>query len=182
MLELALHILDIAENSIRAGATHLWIRINENDADDVLSIEITDDGVGMDERERTMALDPFYTTKKVRRVGLGLPMLCQAAERAGGSLELISERGQGTTVRVHFQKSHWDRQPLGDVPGVLMTIVASSPELDIQYEHKCNGRMFLFRTEELRAMLEGIPLNRVEVLTYIKEHVRAGLKDIKSDA
>ncbi|MCX7634445.1 MAG: ATP-binding protein [Syntrophales bacterium] len=180
MLELALHILDIAENSIRAGARNVAIRIKEEDDTDILSMEITDDGIGMDEKEQVKALDPFYTTKKVRRVGLGLPMLKQAAERAGGTFFLSSAPGKGTTVRVLFQKSHWDRQPLGDVPGAIMAVIAGSPDVDIDYEHTCNGRSFRFRTAELREMIDGLPLNQVEVLSYIKEHIREGLTDIAS--
>ena len=84
MLELAAHILDIAENSVRAGARLIKIDIDEDTAKDSLSIEIIDDGQGMNQEEIEKVLDPFYTTKTVRRVGLGLPLLADAAQRSGG--------------------------------------------------------------------------------------------------
>ena len=102
MLELALHILDITENSTRAGAHRIDMNLEENHEADLLTLEISDDGAGMDPETLSKALDPFYTTKKVRRVGLGLPMLAQAAERTGGGLTLTSEPGRGTRLKVTF--------------------------------------------------------------------------------
>ena len=113
MLELSLHILDIAENSIRARARRVVIAMTEDGEADRLTLEVRDDGKGMTGEERKRALDPFYTTKKVRRVGLGLPMLAQAAANTGGSLEIESNPEAGTTVRVVFGLRHIDRQPRG---------------------------------------------------------------------
>jgi len=180
--ELALHIVDIGENSIRAEAANIWILIDEDDAQDRIAIEIRDDGVGMDEETLERALDPFYTTKKVRRVGLGLPMLKEASRRAGGDLSLISAPSSGTRVRVDFQKSHWDRQPLGDVPGAIMTLVAGNPGINIHYRHECNGKVFKFETADIRDILGDVPLNNAEVLSFIKEYVREGLGEIGSSA
>jgi signal transduction histidine kinase len=115
VLELALHILDIAENSIRAGATLVRILVRESRSKDLFLMRITDTGRGMTREERGRALDPFYTTKKVRRVGLGLPMLAEAAERTGGRLRLRSRPQTGTIVEASFGLSHIDRQPLGDI-------------------------------------------------------------------
>jgi signal transduction histidine kinase len=117
MLELALHILDIAENSVRAMAKTVLIEITENRERDRLCIVIRDDGKGMSKAVLDKAMDPFYTSKKVRRVGLGLPMLEEAARRAGGGFAIESQEGQGTRLAVEFQLSHIDRQPLGDITG-----------------------------------------------------------------
>ena len=96
--------------------------------------------MGMNEATLERAMDPFYTTKKVRRVGLGLPMLAEAAERAGGSFTIQSQEGAGTRVEVEFRLSHIDRQPLGDLAGVLVTLIAGNPEVDFLYRHRCDGQ------------------------------------------
>jgi anti-sigma regulatory factor (Ser/Thr protein kinase) len=136
MEDLSLHILDIVENSIAAAASEIKILIVEDSGDDRLSLEIRDDGNGMDEEMRRNALDPFFTTRTTRRVGLGLPLLAQAARESGGSLELESMPGRGTTVKAVFQLSHPDRKPLGDIPGTLGAILAGRPELDLVFEYK----------------------------------------------
>ena len=100
MLELAAHILDIAENSVRAGSRLIEINIDEDTTNDSLSIEIIDNGHGMKHEEIEKVLDPFYTTKTVRRIGLGLPLLADAAQRSGGHLNLESQEGKGTTVKI----------------------------------------------------------------------------------
>ncbi len=120
MEELALHILDIAENSIAAGARHVDIRVSEDLAADRLTVEIRDNGRGMAEQVLRRAADPFFTTKGTRPVGLGLSLLEQAARAAGGSLRIQSRPGAGATVTAEFRHSHPDRQPLGDVAATLL--------------------------------------------------------------
>jgi hypothetical protein len=182
MLELSLHILDIAENSTRAGARHVCIHLNEDPEHDLLTLEITDDGGGMDKDTRAKALDPFYTTKKVRRVGLGLPMLAQAAESAGGQLVLHSEPGQGTRLKVTFGLGHIDRQPLGDAAGVMVTLIAGNPEIDFTYCHDHGDQSYLLSTEDIKRELEDVPINHIEVLKYIRNHIAEGMKEIGSEA
>ena len=136
MKDLSLHILDIVENSIAASATWIKIAIAEDAEKDLLTLEIQDDGKGMDAEARERALDPFFTTRTTRRVGLGLPLLAQAARETGGTLELASASGEGTTVRAVFQLSHPDRRPLGDIAETLRTIVGARPDLDLHFEYK----------------------------------------------
>jgi histidinol phosphatase-like PHP family hydrolase/anti-sigma regulatory factor (Ser/Thr protein kinase) len=135
MQDLSLHILDVVENSISASASRIKILIAEDTPGDRLSLEISDNGKGMDAETRQKVLDPFYTTRSTRRVGLGLALLAQAAREAGGSLEITSQPGQGTTVKATFQLSHPDRKPLGDIAETLGTILAGRPELDLQFEY-----------------------------------------------
>jgi hypothetical protein len=182
MLELALHILDIAENSTRAGARHVGIHLKEDPDHDLLTLEIDDDGAGMDKETMAKALDPFYTTKKVRRVGLGLPMLAQAAESAGGRLILSSEPGKGTRLKVTFGLRHLDRQPLGDAAGVMVTLIAGNPDIDFTYCHEHGNQIYLLSTEEIKKEIEDVPINHVEVLKYIRSHIAEGLKEIGSEA
>ena len=139
MEDLSLHILDVVENSVAASATTIEIAIDEDTAADRLSLVIRDDGDGMDEEIRKKALDPFFSTRTTRRVGLGLPLLAQAARESGGGLELESAPGEGTTVRARFRLSHPDRKPLGDVAASLVAILAGRPHLDVRFDYRKDG-------------------------------------------
>jgi signal transduction histidine kinase len=139
MEDLSLHILDVVENALAASAQAVEVLIVEDGAEDRLSLEIRDDGKGMDEETREQALDPFFTTRTTRRIGLGLPLLAQAAQGSGGHLELESAPGRGTTVRAVFQLSHPDRKPLGDVASTLGAILAGRPEFDLRFEYRKDG-------------------------------------------
>jgi len=155
MEELALHILDIVENSIAAGARQVEIRIRENRRADLLSIEIGDDGRGMSPEMLEQATDPFFTTRRERRVGLGLPLLGQAARAAGGGLEIESSPGAGTRVRARFGLSHVDRQPLGDTAQTLLALAVGNPEVEFDYRHERDDWQGSFRTAEIQARLSG---------------------------
>jgi signal transduction histidine kinase len=141
MEDLSLHILDIVENAISADAGEIRIVIDEDTAEDRLSLEVADDGRGMDAEMREKALDPFFTSRTTRRVGLGLPMLAQSARESGGVLELDSAPGRGTTVRAVFQLNHPDRKPLGDIAATLSTIVAGRRDLELLFEYRRNGEL-----------------------------------------
>jgi len=141
MEDLSLHILDIVENSLEAAATEVKIQIVEETARDLLTLRISDNGRGLDEEAKKRALDPFYTTRTTRRVGLGLSLLAQAARQCGGELELSSAPGQGTSVEATFQLSHPDRQPLGDVAETLQTILVGHPELKLSFEYIKDGKL-----------------------------------------
>lgn len=148
MEDLSLHILDIAENSISASAKRIEIRIDEDEAKDLLTIEIKDDGKGMDEQTLQKVLDPFFTTRTTRRVGLGLSLLAQAARETDGNLELDSRNGEGTTVRASFRFSHPDRKPVGDIDETIRTLVVGYPGVDFLYEHRKNDSIYRFDTRE----------------------------------
>lgn len=178
MIEIALHILDIAENSTRAQASFIEITVLEDIVSDILSFEIRDNGSGMDEETLQKAMDPFYTTKKVRRIGLGLPMLAQAAKNAGGRFEIESAPGSGTRVHASFQHSHIDRQPLGDIPGVISTLILGNPDVDFLYTHARNGKTYVLDTREIRRELGDVPLNHFEVIGVIRENVREGIEEL----
>ncbi len=148
MEDLSLHILDIAENSISASAKRIEIRIDEDEGKDLLTIEIKDDGKGMDEQTLQKVLDPFYTTRTTRRVGLGLSLLAQATRESDGTIELDSNPGKGTTIKANFRFSHLDRKPMGDIDETIRTLVVGHPEIDFLYEHKKNNSVYHFDTRE----------------------------------
>lgn len=178
MLELAMHILDIAENSTRAGASLITIRIIEDHKKDMLTIEISDNGKGMNQDECNKALDPFYTSKKVRRVGLGLPLLHEATKRCEGSFSLESGKDKGTCVQAGFTYNHIDRQPLGNMPSTLLTLIAGNPDVDFIYSHQKNNAVYTLDTRIIRKEIEGIPMNNPEILRFVRGHIEDGLNEI----
>ncbi|MEI8172888.1 MAG: ATP-binding protein [Deltaproteobacteria bacterium] len=182
MLELSLHILDIVENSTRAGASIVDIDITEDTAKDILSLDIRDNGSGMSEDVLKKVTDPFFTTKTVRNVGLGLPMLAQAAERTEGRFIIESKGGEGTRVAVDFKLSHIDRQPLGDISGTMVTLIAGDPDIEFIYRHRRNGQSYILDTREIKKEIEDIPINHVDVLNFIRDHITEGLKEIGAEA
>jgi hypothetical protein len=182
LLEISLHILDIVENSTRAGAKTVSIDIIEDTVKDILSLEIRDNGSGMSEDVLRKVIDPFFTTKTVRNVGLGLPMLAQAAERAEGRFIIESKGGEGTRVAADFKLSHIDRQPLGDISGTLVTLIAGNEDIDLIYRHKHNGQTYILDTREIKKEIEDIPINHVAVLNFIRNHITEGLKEIGAEA
>ncbi|MCX6564210.1 MAG: ATP-binding protein [Candidatus Aminicenantes bacterium] len=179
MRDLSLHILDIAENSVEAGARRIGIRIVENHRRDRLTLEIVDDGRGMDRALRERARDPFFTTKKERRIGLGLPMLVRAARAAGGTFSLSSHPGRKTKVRAMFQMSHIDRQPLGDIAQTLAVLIAGHPDIDIRYVHKVDGWAYVFDTKDLRVQLGAVSLATPHATTLITKDIHDGLTRIR---
>lgn len=182
MLDLSKHILDIAENSIRAGSRTVTIAVIEDTNADTLTLRICDDGKGMSDDEREKALDPFYTTKKVRRVGLGLPMLKSAAELTDGSFRLDSTPGKGTTVTVTFGHSHIDRQPLGDVGLTIISLIAGSPHVDFVYTHVRDGREYRLDTRAIKGELDDVPIEHVEVLSLIRGDIEQGTRELGATA
>ena len=148
MEDLSLHILDIAENSISAAARRIEIRIDEDQSKDSLTIEIKDDGKGMDKQTLQKAIDPFFTTRNTRKVGLGLSLLAQAARESDGKFDLSSELGKGTIVKAIFRFSHPDRKPIGDIYETIRTLIAGHPGIDFLYEHRKNNSIYRFDTRE----------------------------------
>ena len=145
-----MHILDIVENSIRAHAKKIEIKIIEEKKKDLLTIEIIDDGKGMDKKTLKNVLDPFFTTKNTRRVGLGLSLLAQSAEESGGSIKIESKPGQGTNVKVVFGYSHIDRKPLGDVNKSLKVLIAANPDIDFIYEYQKDNTNYYLDTKGIK--------------------------------
>lgn len=154
MEDLSLHILDIIENSIEAEASVIRIRVIEDMKRDLLTIEMKDNGCGMDKEAIKRAVDPFYTTRTTKRVGLGLSLLAQATRESDGNIEIKSKVGQGTTIKATFQYSHIDRKPLGDIKETLSTLIAGNPGVDFVYEHLRDNVKFKLDTREIRKSYE----------------------------
>lgn len=174
MRELSLHILDLAENSTRAGASLVEIDIEESARDDRLVIRIRDNGRGFESSMKQG--DSFYTCKEGKRFGLGIPLFRQAAESCEGTLEVESSPGKGTTVEAVFRLSHIDLKPMGDIGSTVSTLVGGSPGADFVLRHRRDSDQFVFDTRRLREELDGLPLNVPQVLKYIKDNVNEGIR------
>jgi hypothetical protein len=175
MQDLSLHILDIAENSINASATEISIKIIEDTRENILSLEISDNGKGMDEETIKKVYDPFFTTKACKRTGLGIPLLAQSARECNGYMDIITEKGKGTVIHVSFQYDHIDRKPLGAIGDTLIVLIASHPGIDFIYEHRRNDSVYSLSTSDIRKELDGIPVNSPAVISFIKDDINAWL-------
>ncbi len=180
MKELSLHILDIAMNSVKAGAS--LIEINLEETGGVLTLLIADNGRGMEPDFLARVTDPFTTTRTTRKVGMGIPLLKLAAEQAGGAFSINSAPGAGTTVTASFQTGHLDNPPLGDIAATIVTLIQGSPEIDFVYSHSVSNTRDTqddhhrptssLDTRELRQVLDGVPLNTPDVLLWIQERLQ----------
>lgn len=178
MKELSLHILDIVQNSIKAGAKNIEIEIDENSKTNLLSIEINDNGCGMSKEFLERVRDPFITTRTTRKVGMGISLFESAAIQSGGNLDITSEEGVGTNLKATFVLDSIDRAPIGDMAETMLTIVSGAPDIEYVYEHKKDDKVFLFDTAQIKEILGDIPLDMPEVLTWITGYIKEGLADI----
>jgi hypothetical protein len=178
MKELSLHLLDIAENSINANASHVTICIDENTLEDRLTMSVKDNGHGMTPEMALRIVDPFTTSRTTRKVGLGIPLLKAAAEMCNGFLKINSQPGEGTELIVQFQRSHIDRMPLGDMAGTILHLVVGSPTTQWTFKYKVNDTNFEFDDQIIKAELDGIPLSEPMVLSFIRNEISNGINNI----
>lgn len=172
MRELALNVMDITQNSISAGATLIRITVEESASKDRLSIAVEDDGCGMTEEQVRSVIDPFYTTRTTRKVGLGVPLFKMEAEMTGGSFRIDSEKGKGTKLLAEFVPSHVDMTPLGNITDTIFLLITCNPELDFVYRRVKEEAEFVLDTRELRKILgEDAPLNAPEVAQWLKGYL-----------
>ena len=174
MPEISLNILDVAENSVRAGASLIEIGVSVQTEEDTLTVVIKDDGCGMSAEQVEKVQDPFYTTRTTRRVGLGVPFFKQAAESTGGSFSIMSEIAKGTVVTAVFKLSHIDRMPLGDISSTIHTLVVFNEQIRFIYTYRYNDSEFVLDTREIREILgEDISFSSLEVSGFIKEFLES---------
>jgi len=182
MKELSLHILDVVQNSIAADSTLISINITEDLDTDLFIIEIIDNGCGMDEDYAEKIKDPFITRRKSRKVGLGIPLLYAAGKRCEGDLKIESKKGRGTKITAWLRHSHIDRAPLGNMADTIKILIICNPEVDFSYNHKKNEKEFNFDTREIKRILGDVSISEMEVIAWIEEQVREGLKSLNGGA
>jgi hypothetical protein len=180
MKELSLNILDIVQNSIRAEADEISVGINESEANDIYRIIITDNGMGIHGDLIKNVTDPFVTTRTRRKMGLGLSLLKYHAELAGGGLKINSKPGSGTTVEATLSYKHFDRQPLGDIAGVMKIMIAGNDRINFKYHHRTDLGDYCFSTKETKEYLGIDTLSDRILLEDITHLINENLREIKA--
>ncbi len=178
MDDICAHITDIVANSISAGAGHISVKIEKSRDRNVLFLKITDNGKGMDKDTARKVVDPFYSTKTGRKVGLGIPLLKGTAETCGGVFALTSNEGAGTEIKVSFQLDHPDLPPLGKIKDTILILSLSNPEINFSFELKTDEKDFIFNTEEIKTILDGLPIGDPEVIKFLTKYLDENIEFI----
>ncbi len=181
MRDISMHILDIIGNSVRAKASLIEVSVIERIKEDTLVLKVKDDGCGMDDKTIKNALDPFFTSRKTRKVGLGIPLLQQNAQMSDGELVLKSKLGEGTTLIALFVRSHIDRPPLGDLPSAVSLMVSGNPTVEFVYTHVVDEEKFVFDSREIKQILDGVEITTPGVVKFLKQMVEENLNEIGVD-
>ena len=181
MKELSLHILDIVQNSLSAKASQIEIIICEDTEKNFFSIQIIDNGVGMDREKLQKVTDPFWTSRTTRKVGLGIPLLKVAAERCNGRFAIDSEKGKGTEILAEFERNHIDRAPLGDIAETISLLIMTNEDVDFLYTHRFNGKAYELNTKEIKQVLGDLPISNLEIVDWIKNNIKEGLEEITDE-
>lgn len=175
---MSLHILDIVQNSITAGAKNIIVGIEEDLEANTYIIRVEDDGCGMSKEVLKRVMDPYYTSRTTRRVGLGIPLFKQNAERSGGYLRIRSEPGKGTVLEAMFVHDNIDRPVLGDVAGVMVLLLGANPDIHFRFGHKKDLQEYIIDSMEIGEALEGFPVSDPGIMKTIKKMIRENLAEI----
>lgn len=179
MKDLSLHVLDIAENSVRAGASLVTITVTNSARRDRIILRFADNGKGMSPELLARVTDPFTTTRTTRRVGLGIPLFKDAAEQTGGTFSIESTLGVGTTTTAEFVRSSIDTPPEGDLCGSVLTLIQGAPEIDFLFTYETDEGSFSCDTREIRELLGGVALSEPAVITFLSEYLREHLQPLQ---
>ena len=181
MEDLSLHILDITENSISAGATLIKITVFVDTPEDLISIAIEDNGTGIPEDISAEVLDPFYTTRTTRKIGLGLSLLAQAARETGGDVTVGKGDGSGTLITARFTASHIDMKPFGDISETIVVLIAGNPKIDFLFTYQKDSRTFSLDTRQIKKELDSAPITAIPVLSFLRSYLCTSLHDINNE-
>ena len=178
MRELSLNVLDIAQNSVRADASLITIELIESTEKNELVISVSDNGCGMSEEQLMSVRDPFFTTRTTRKVGMGIPLFKMAAEMTGGSFNIESTLGKGTTTTAFFRTDHLDFTPVGDMCSTVLTLITMNLHIDFVYKRQVDGREFILDTRQLKEILGDVPLNEPSISAWIKDYIIENTKQL----
>lgn len=177
MKDLSMHIMDILQNSTRAKATEITLEVLLDSEKETLTLVFKDNGCGMDEETVQKVIDPFYTSRTTRKVGLGLPLLKQNCEMTGGSMHIESKVGVGTTVTAVFGLTHLDTPPMGDLAGTVVLTISAYPDIRFIFHYKLDDEVdYVLDTKEVNEILDGLPINDPDVIASLKEMVEENIK------
>ena len=178
MKELAMHVYDLMENSTAANSTEVKLTIRDSLKDNIYAFTIEDNGKGMTPEFMAKVTDPYTTSRTTRKVGLGLPLIKMNTENCGGGMKLQNEVGKGTRLDFWFQHNHWDRPPMGDLAGTIVMLCAAHEDIHIIYKHITDEGEFVFDTDEIHEALDGMSMNDVKVMGWLKDMVQENLEAI----
>lgn len=178
MRDLSLHLMDIMQNSISAHATEITVSVYADSVSGDLVLSVVDNGTGMEEELLKHVTDPFTTTRTTRKVGLGIPLLKDSAEMAGGRMNIKSSKGKGTSLEASFKIRHIDRIPLGDIAETIVSLIVAEPDIDYKLYLSSGCREFRFDTAEIRERLGEVPMGQYEVTMWMKEYINEGITNV----
>lgn len=176
MPDIAMHLLDIVYNSIRADASIIRIHIIDSVKEDLIICRVEDNGVGMDEETVEKVQNPFYTTRTTRDVGLGVPLFKEGALQSDGTFTLESKLNEGTTIEATYKKSHIDTPVMGDIAETLVTLIQANENIEYEVEYQWDDGVFVLNTVEIKELLEGVPINSPEIILWLKEYIKEGIQ------
>lgn len=179
--EISLHILDIVQNSIKAGADLIEIRISVHTDTKSIRVNIRDNGCGMSQEQLAACENPFFTSRTTRKVGLGIPFLKQSAECTGGTFFISSCEGQGTDIEAEYRMDHIDCIPIGDINATIYSLVIMNEAIDFLFQYQVDTRQFVFDTREVRSMIGGISFGSIEIASFIKEFLEENKKEADNE-
>lgn len=180
MRDLSLHLLDLAENSIRANATLVQVLVEESPAENRVRLSIIDNGKGMSPEFLESVKSPFSTTRTTRKVGLGIPLMKATAERSGGNVRIDSTLGIGTTIVTELEYNHIDRPPLGRVEDTIVSLMSFHHGIDIHFTYRYEAKVFEFHTEEIKEIYSDLDYYPTEVLAWVKTYLLENMEAQKS--
>lgn len=178
MKELSMHILDIAQNSVRAKAKNIHIIIKELIACNKFEFIIEDDGTGIPDEILKEIKKPFTTSRTTRKVGLGIPLLNDTCILCGGSLSIKTKVKVGTTIYASMEYNHIDRPPLGDIISTVTGLITSNEDINFYYKHSINEETFELSTKELKDILGEIPLSDISIYRWLKDFIKENLQEL----
>ena len=176
MEEIAMYILDIVNNSIRAGSNNIHVFIKDSVKENIVHVMIVDDGCGMNETQLNKVTDPFYTSRTTRNVGLGVPMFKDSVEMSGGTFNIQSLENDGTLIEGTYIKDHLDTPPMGDIIETMITLIQFDENINYIFEYNEDDHEFVLNTIDIKEILEDVPINIPEVLNWLREYIKEGLR------
>ncbi|WP_439182455.1 ATP-binding protein [Carboxylicivirga taeanensis] len=169
--------MDIVQNSVRAQAKNIGLSIIIDEP--WLVIRVQDDGTGMDKPTLKKVKDPFYTSRRTRKVGMGIPLILQNAEMTGGHLQIESELGSGTTLTAKFGLKHIDRPPMGDFASTAAMMMTGNEGVNLQLIVQHGEQQFAVTTNEVKEVLGDVDIRLPRVTRFLKEMIEENLKELK---
>lgn len=173
--DICFHLIDLVQNSVAAGATTIRLDIVESVKQDTLTLEIADNGRGMDPHTLEKVQDPFFTTKSFKTVGLGIPLFKATAQACRGDFAIRSEVGRGTAVQASMQKSHLDCPPLGNLEETVLSLLVTLDALDLQFSYRSDRGEFSISSNAVREQAGDLHFSHPDVYTFLREYIHSGL-------